>query len=147
MSEHTDTDYHHDAATAYQADPPATIKPTLKLSEPTPRPSRAWPLAARLAVAVLIIGLATISAMSLMSIHTVTARANQASQQAAADQSSLAAMGRQLTAVQAEVAAPAQGYRPPALHPASWGCGSVARHSRDPDPASANPEPPLVVSV
>src|SRR5260370_3796874 len=138
MSEHTDTDYHHDAATAYQADPPATIKPTLKLSEPTPRPSRAWPLAARLAVAVLIIGLATISAMSLMSIHTVTARANQASQQAAADQSSLAAMGRQLTAVQAKGAGPAQGYRPPAISPHYGGGVSFPPNTRPGDPVGVH---------
>jgi hypothetical protein len=147
MSEHTDTDYHHDAATAYQADPPATIKPTLKLSEPTPRPSpRAWPLAARLAVAVLIIGLATVAALSLMSIHTAAVRANQASQQAAADQSSLTAMGRQLTAVQAKVAAPTKVYRPPAIYQHYGVCVSFSRNSGNGDLVDVNLTAPVMVA-
>jgi hypothetical protein len=98
-------------------DAPAPIKPTLKLSEPTPRPyPRAWPLTARLAVAVLVIGLTTIAALSLISIRTVTAKASQASQLAAAEAASLASMGRQLAAVQAKVGAPVKPYRPPAIY-------------------------------
>jgi hypothetical protein len=140
--QHGNGEYHH--APPAQADIPATLKPTLKLSEPTPRPSRSWPLAARLAVAVLVIGLATVAALSLMSIRTVTARANQAGQQAAAESVSLAAMGRALSTVQAKVAAPA-----PRLHlPASLAhygvCVSFSRNTGNGDLVDVNLTTPSV---
>ncbi len=111
---HGNGEYHH-----APPDPPEPIRPVLKLSEAAPRQSRAWPLAARLAVAVLIIGLATGFAMSLISIGTVSKRANQASQQAAAEAASVASLGRQLQALQAKVSVPAPAprpYRPPAIY-------------------------------
>src|SRR5205807_1752127 len=97
-------------------DPPAPIKPVLKLSEPSPRPSRAWPLTARLAVAVLVIGLATLFTMSLIAVDKVSARASRASQMASQQQGTINTLSRQLAEVQAKVATPAKVYRPPAIY-------------------------------
>lgn len=109
-----DNGQHHHAPP--QTPPQADIPATVKLSDPSPRASRAWPLSARLAVAGLIIVLATGLTMSLISIRTVTAKASQASQLASAEAASLATMGRQLAAVQAKVAAPVKAYHPPAIY-------------------------------
>jgi hypothetical protein len=129
MSEqHTaDTDYaeqyemQHENGQVHHAppDPPAPIQATVKINEPSPRqPKRAWPLTARLAVTVLIIGLATITAMSLIALQTVTKRATDTSNIANSQQASVNAMRGQLAALQAKVATPLQlpkPYKPPAV--------------------------------
>jgi hypothetical protein len=113
--QHGNGEFHH-APPPAQADIPASL---VKLSEPTPRqPIRAWPLAARLAVAVLIIGLATIAAGSLISLQTVSKRATQASVMASAEAGTVARLGSQLQALQTRVAVPVPApkpYRPPAV--------------------------------
>lgn len=100
-------------------DPPAPIKATVKINEPSPRQyPRAWPLTARLAVAVLIIGLVTISAGSLLALQKVSRRATAVSDIANSQQASLNTMRAQLAALQAKVGIPVQmpkPYRPPAI--------------------------------
>jgi hypothetical protein len=104
-----DTEYHHDVPADLRINPPAAKKP----DAPVPR---AWPLAARLAVAVLIIGLAATTAGSLMALRRVSVTASQASQQASAEKGSVAALGRQLAAVQATVSVPPPKVRQPAIY-------------------------------
>ena len=77
------------AGTEYQQpsheDIPYSVKApaaTLNGTKPAGTPGRPWPLAARLAVGVLIIGLATLAATSLAALRHVSATASQASQQA-----------------------------------------------------------------
>lgn len=131
---HGNGDYHH----APPDHPPAPVRPLLTLSEPSPRPSRAWPLTARLAVAVLIIALAAVTAMSLISIRTATAKASQASQLASAEAVSLGSMGRELAALQAKVATPAKVYRPPAIYQHYGFCVSFSRNTGNGDLVDIN---------
>jgi hypothetical protein len=106
--QHGNGEFHHEPI---HAEPAATYGITPSSSPPKREPKRAWPLAARLAVAVLIIGLATITVMSLISLRTVTKRATDASQIANSQQASLNTMRGQLAALQAKAATPA-----PKLH-------------------------------
>jgi hypothetical protein len=111
-----DTDYHHEP----DVPRPAEVPGSLKLNPPKPvvHVRRAWTLAARLTVAVLIIGLAAVTALSLISLRTVSVRASKASVMASAEAGTIASMGRQLAQLQAKVGAPVQlpkPYRPPAI--------------------------------
>jgi hypothetical protein len=107
MTDTADTQYQqHDVPASVTINPPKPARPV----------PRAWPLAARLAVAVLIISLATGFTMALISLHTVSTKATQASQQAAAEAASLASMGRQLAAVQARVSVPPPKVHQPAIY-------------------------------
>lgn len=111
---HDNGEYHHPAP--LHAEPAATYGLTPPSSALPRQPRRAWPLAARLAVAVLVIGLGTVTTMSLIALHTVSKRATQVSQIANSQQSSLNTMRGQLAALQAKVGAPVKPYRPPAIY-------------------------------
>jgi Tfp pilus assembly protein PilV len=113
--QHGNGEFHHEPI---HAEPAATYGITPSSSPPKREPKRAWPLTARLAVTVLIIGLATLTAMSLISLQAVSKRDTQANQLVNSEQASLNAMRGQLAAVQAKVATPLQlpkPYKPPAV--------------------------------
>jgi hypothetical protein len=112
---HDNGQFHHEPI---HAEPAATYGITPPSSSPKREPRRAWPLGARLAVAVLIIGLATIAAGSLISLQTAAKRATQASVMASAEAGTVARLGSQLQALQTRVAVPVPApkpYRPPAV--------------------------------
>ena len=123
---------------------PDPIKPVLKLSDPSPRQSRAWPLTARLAVAVLIMGLATITGMSLISIRTAAAKASQASQAASQQQGTINALRSQLAAVQAKVGVPVKPFRLPAIYQHYGICVSFSRNTGTGDLVDVNLTTPTV---
>lgn len=109
------TDTAHTADTEIgQHDVPASV--TINPPKPAAPGPRAWPLAARLAVAVLIIGLAATTAGSLMALRRVSVTASQASQQAAAEQGSVAQLSRQLAAVQVRISVPPPKVGQPAIY-------------------------------
>jgi len=55
-------------------------------------------------------------------------------------------MGRQLTAVQAKVAAPAEVYRPPAIHQHYGMCVSFSRNTGNGDLVDVNLTAPVMVA-
>jgi hypothetical protein len=114
-------------------------------ARPSPRQPRPWPLAARLAVAVLVIALAAVSAMSLIALHTVSKRATQASHIANSQQSSLNTMRGQLAALQAKVAVRTKIYRPPAIYQHYGVCVSFSRNTGNGDLVDVNLTSPQVV--
>jgi len=147
MSEQTDTEYQADQYTPYDngeyhhaaplhAEPAATYGLTPPSSPPKREPRRAWPLSARLAVAVLIIGLATALTMSLILLHTLSGRATQASEMASAEAGTLARLSGQLATVQAKVDSPIvapKPYRPPAVLQHYGLCVSFGRNTANGD--------------
>jgi hypothetical protein len=109
------TDTAHTADTEIrQHNAPASV--TINPPKPAAAVPRPWPLAARLAVTVLIIGLAATTAGSLMALRRVAVTASQASQQAAAEQGSVAALRHDMAAVQARVSAPPPKVAQPAIY-------------------------------
>lgn len=111
---HGNGEFHHPAP--LHAEPAATYGITPASSPPKREPKRAWPLTARLAVAVLVIALAAGFTMSLISIRTVTAKASHASDIANSQQGTINALRSQLAAVQAKIGVPVEPYRPPAIY-------------------------------
>jgi hypothetical protein len=126
------------------AQPTATYGITPPSHQPHAR--RPWPLAARLALGVLtaVLGAALIAA--LIAVRAVSVRASRASQQAAAEAVSLAALGRELAAVQAKVAAPAKVYHLPAIYQHEGFCVSFSRNSGNGDLVDVNLTAPQVVA-
>jgi hypothetical protein len=122
--------FHHEPI---HAEPAATYGITPPSSPPKREPRRAWPLGARLAVAVLIIGLATIAAGSLISLQTVSRRATQASVMASAEAGTITSMRSQLAAVQAKVAIPAPVFHMPTVYRHYGLCVSFGRNTANGD--------------
>jgi len=146
MTDQADTEYRQ----PQHEDIPFVVKPppgaTLNGKKPDAHVPRPWPLAARLAVGVLVICMAAGVAASLMAIDTVSARASQASRLADSEAVSLAAMGRQLAAVQAKVATPAPKLRLPASLQHYGICVSFSRNTGNGDLVDVNLSAPQVVA-
>jgi hypothetical protein len=132
MTHTADTEYHHD------------VPASLTISPPKPDSPRAWPLAARLAVAVLFLALAAVTTMSLITISKVNTRTVQASNLASTEAGQLASMGRQLAAAQAKISAPVKAYRPPAVYRHYGICVSFGRNTANGDLVDVNLTAPSV---
>jgi hypothetical protein len=139
-----ETDYHHEVNAPPQQDVPASL--TINPPKPHPHVPRGWPLGARLTVAVLIIALAAGFTMSLISLHNVSGKAAQASQQAAAEAASVASLGQQLARLQARVAIPAPVFHLPAIYQHYGFCVSFSRNTGNGDLVDVNLTAPQVAA-
>jgi len=139
--QHGNGQFHHEPI---HAEPAATYGITPASSPPKREPRRAWPLGARLAVAVLIVGLVTIAAGSLISLQTAAKRATRASVMASAEAGTITSMRSQLAALQGKVAIPAPVFHMPAVYRHYGICVSFGRNTANGDLVDVNLTAPSV---